>query len=187
MGDGTDKDQTHQATISAPAGPDALQDQRQKLLAEQAKRVAWILRHGDEYRARLLRNIKERLPALEKLLAGLELENASEDTVYRFYHASYKLYGFQYGTGLIVDALRELLPDLPLNRRFSQIIAAGTGHKFEDRNDDSWFTTERAILEAFFHAHFFLKMVCKYGREFDEPPNAMPSGWAAVLYLYNLR
>jgi len=27
----------------------------------------------------------------------------------------------------------------------------------------------------------------KYGKELDYPPVTMPSGWAAVLYLYNLR
>ena len=30
-------------------------------------------------------------------------------------------------------------------------------------------------------------MVCKYGKELDEPPDSSPSGWAAVLYLYGLR
>ena len=29
--------------------------------------------------------------------------------------------------------------------------------------------------------------MCKYGRELDEPPDSLPSGWAAVLYLYGLR
>ena len=187
MGNSTVKAQSHLTAISAPVGPDESQDQHQKLAAEQTKQVMWIHRHDDEYRARLLQNIKQALPKLEKLLADLEWQGVAEDAVYRFYHASYKLYGFQYATGLIVDALRELLPDRPLNRWFSQIIAAGTGHKFEDQSDDNWFTTTRAILEAFFHAHYFLEMVCKYGREFDEPPNAMPSGWAAVLYLHNLR
>ena len=38
-----------------------------------------------------------------------------------------------------------------------------------------------------FHARYFLQQVCEYGRELDEPPTVMPSGWAAVLYLYGLR
>ena len=183
MGNDTDKDQTHEAAISAPVGPDELHDQRQK----QMKEVMWLHRHGDEYRARLLQNIKGRLPVLEKLLADLELEGATEDGVYRFYHGSYKVYGSQNATMLIVDALKELLPDRPLNDSFTKIVALGTGHKFEDENEDNWFTTTRAILEAFFHAQYFLEMVCKYGRELDQPPDEMPSGWAAVLYLYNLR
>jgi hypothetical protein len=30
-------------------------------------------------------------------------------------------------------------------------------------------------------------MLCKYGRKLASAPEIMPSGWAAVLYLYNLR
>ena len=45
----------------------------------------------------------------------------------------------------------------------------------------------RPILEAFFHARYFLEMVCKYGRKLKAPPQVLPSGWAAVLYLYQLR
>ena len=46
---------------------------------------------------------------------------------------------------------------------------------------------KRRIAEAFFHAHYFLEMLVKYGNELKFPPNMLPSGWAAVLYLYNLR
>jgi len=40
-----------------------------------------------------------------------------------------------------------------------------------------------AIVEAFFHAHYFLRMAGKYGCELDEAPQALPSGWAAVRRL----
>jgi hypothetical protein len=30
-------------------------------------------------------------------------------------------------------------------------------------------------------------MACKFGRELKEPPDILPSGGAAVLYLFNLR
>lgn len=43
------------------------------------------------------------------------------------------------------------------------------------------------VSAGFFHARFFLEMVCRYGRELDEPPAMLPSGWAAVLYLYRMR
>jgi hypothetical protein len=43
------------------------------------------------------------------------------------------------------------------------------------------------MLEAFFHARYFLEMAVKYGRELELPPTLLPSGWAALLYLYNLR
>ena len=43
------------------------------------------------------------------------------------------------------------------------------------------------ILEAFFHARTMLELVVRYGRELEEPPQMLPSGWAAVLYLFKLR
>jgi hypothetical protein len=42
-------------------------------------------------------------------------------------------------------------------------------------------------LEAFFHARYVLEMAVKYGDDLDEPTNLLPSGWAGLLYLYNLR
>jgi hypothetical protein len=45
----------------------------------------------------------------------------------------------------------------------------------------------RPFVEAFFHARYFLAMAVKYGRELEFPPALMPSGWAAVLYLFDLR
>jgi hypothetical protein len=43
------------------------------------------------------------------------------------------------------------------------------------------------MLEAFFHARFMLEMIVKFGRSLEEPPQTLPSGWATVLYLYDLR
>lgn len=45
----------------------------------------------------------------------------------------------------------------------------------------------RPILEAFFHARMMLQLAVEYARKLDSAPRALPSGWAAVLYLYNLR
>jgi hypothetical protein len=66
-------------------------------------------------------------------------------------------------------------------------VADGTGGKFEISHNQDWLQHTRPILEAFFHAHFFLKMAVKYGRELQSAPDSLPSGWAAVLYLFNLR
>jgi hypothetical protein len=41
----------------------------------------------------------------------------------------------------------------------------------------------REIIEAFFHAHFFLTMVVKHSR-LPAAPDATPSGWAALGYFY---
>jgi hypothetical protein len=50
-----------------------------------------------------------------------------------------------------------------------------------------WLEATRPIVEAFFHARYFLDMACKYGELLDAPPNLLPSGWASLLYLYDLR
>lgn len=137
--------------------------------------------------AQLIEAIKSNLPALEKLLAELDGEWATEDLVYRFYHQSFKLYAIQTRTTDVVAALRALLPDLPLNHTFTKIVAEGTGATFSAEHNERWLEVTRPMLEAFFHARYFLAMACKYGREIDEPQQLLPSGWAAVLYLYGLR
>jgi hypothetical protein len=48
-------------------------------------------------------------------------------------------------------------------------------------------THARPIVEAFFHAKFMLTMAVKYGKKLKEAPNMLPSGWAALLYLYKMR
>ena len=41
-------------------------------------------------------------------------------------------------------------------------------------------------VEAFFHARFFLEMAVRYAK-LETPPRPLPSGYAALLYLYQLR
>jgi hypothetical protein len=36
-------------------------------------------------------------------------------------------------------------------------------------------------------AKMMLALAWKYGRELESAPNLLPSGWAALLYLYRLR
>jgi hypothetical protein len=67
------------------------------------------------------------------------------------------------------------------------IVEEGTGKIFKPEDNRNWETVTRPMLEAFFHARFFLEMAVKYGKELKTPPQTLPSGWAAVLYLYNLR
>jgi hypothetical protein len=136
---------------------------------------------------KLLAAIKNDLPELEKLLGEASGHWGGEDLVYRFYHQSWKVYGAQDLTTRIVEALRALLPDVPLNQWFAAIVREGTGRKFERADNKRWLDATRPILEAFFHARWFLEMVVRYGRELEEPPSVLPSGWAGVLYLYGLR
>ena len=155
-------------------------------ISDESKESAWLREHRENAN-KLLRNIKQRLPKLEELLAQVEDHWGMEDGFFRFYHQSFRVYRLQDATEEICKALQDLLPDHSMNRWFSEIVAQGTGHEFEMSHNQDWLRHARPIVEAFFHAHFFLKMAVKYGKELDDAPDCLPSGWAAVLYLFNLR
>jgi hypothetical protein len=67
-----------------------------------------------------------------------------------------------------------------------EIVRDGTGKTFKTQDNEKWLAVTRPIVEAFFHARFFLEMAVIYGREL-ETPRTLPTGWAAFLYLYDLR
>ena len=150
------------------------------------KELPWV-REYRENANKLLHNLKQHLPKLEEMLAHVEGHWCMEDGVYRFYHQSFKVYHVQQLTEGICKALQALFPDRPMNRWFAEIVAQGTGKEFEMSHNQDWLRHTRPILEAFFHAHYFLKMAVKYGKELEAAPDCMPSGWAAVLYLFDLR
>ena len=135
----------------------------------------------------LLKQIAANLTSLEALLQSCSDHWGYEDPIYRFYHQSFKVFWLQGQTEKIVAQLQALLPEQPLNPCFLEIVKAGTGKRFKTESNNTWLQSTRAILEAFFHARFFLEMICRYGKELTAPPQELPSGWAAVLYLYNLR
>jgi hypothetical protein len=110
-----------------------------------------------------------------------------EDGVYRYYHGSFKVYRLQDFTLEMTECLRSLAPDLSLNPMFTSIVTDGTGKVLTQDVNRAWEATTRPIVEAFFHARYFLEMAVRYGRELEHPPRLMPSGWAAVLELYGLR
>lgn len=136
---------------------------------------------------RLLAKIKRRLPALKTLLRTANGLSVYEDRVYRFYHQSFKVYSLQEVTLNIVEALQALAPGVPLNRTFVEIFAEGTNKKWELADNRRWSYETRPILEAFFHARYFLDMVCRYGQRLKRATSTLPSAWAAVLYLYDWR
>jgi hypothetical protein len=136
----------------------------------------------------LLSNLKRDRERLAALLDEASDEWGSEDLIYRFWHQSFKVYYLQSHTLAMVDALRDISPEArPLHPWFEEIINAGTGLQFEWEHNRRWPEVTRPILEAFWHSRFFAEMALKYGHELDEPPNLLPSGWAALLYLYELR
>jgi hypothetical protein len=142
-----------------------------------------------EKQDQLLANIKAEIPQLESLLEKVGSHWGYEDPVYRFYYGSFKVYWLQDTTRTIVEALKALAPErTTLSRLFEEIIRAGaSGKEFESEHNSNWSYHTRPFLEAFFHAKYFLEMVVKYGKELEEAPQLLPSGWAAVLCLYGLR
>ncbi len=135
----------------------------------------------------LFRHLQAELPALEKLLAKSSGDWGYEDPMYRFYHQSFKVYSIQKQTQEIVEKLQTLAPNLSLNKWFMRIVKEGTGKTFDMEDNKKWLKATRPMVEAFFHARYFLEMAVKYGKELKHPPQAMPGGWAALLYLYDLR
>src|SRR5687767_1256379 len=94
---------------------------------------------------RLIANIKSQLAELETLLGRACSEWEYEDFVYRFYHHSFKVFGVQSMTSMIVKALRELLPEVPLNPWFLAIIDDGTGRKFVPEMNKTWLPSTRPM------------------------------------------
>lgn len=137
----------------------------------------------------LLARIKSRLPELEALLQRISSHWFYEDPIYRFYYQSFKVYSLQQETKEITEALRSLAPEgHSLCKAFEEIYAAGaSGKRFEMEHNQNWTMHTRPFVEAFLHAKFFLEMAVKYGKELETAPTMLPSGWAALLCLYNLR
>jgi hypothetical protein len=133
--------------------------------------------------AKLLESIKANLESLEELLEATD----GEDVIYRFYHQSFKVYRAQSYTEAIVAKLQELAPHLQLNSWLMEIVRAGTGREFASGDNERWTAVTRPMIEAYLHARYFLEMACKYGQELKSPPEIMPSGWAALLYVFGLR
>jgi hypothetical protein len=139
--------------------------------------------------AELLANIQARWSELAELLEEINSHWVYEDLVYRFYHQSFKVYGLQAETVKIVEALRGIAPSgTTFSPMFEEIYRAGaSGKQFEMAHNREWTAHTRVFLEAFFHARYFLEMAVKYGKELQAAPSMLPSGWAALLCLYNLR
>ncbi len=133
----------------------------------------------------LLSNIKARHGELTSLVD----EVSPDDVFYRFYSGSFKAYSVQEKTLKLVEVLRSLLPDWPLNETFMDIVQDGTGKEFSLRMNNNWYRHGRPMLEAYFHAREFVVQACKYGAVLMEEDvrGLIDPGWASVLSLYNIR
>jgi len=136
--------------------------------------------------ATLLAGLRDRSDELGALFEAASDHWGFEDPVYRFYHQSFKVFWLQETTRTIVTTLESLVPGRSLHPWFLEIVEAGTGKTFTLEDNAIWTTATRPILEAFFHARYFLEMAVRY-RDLEEPPELLPSGYAALLALYGLR
>jgi hypothetical protein len=134
----------------------------------------------------LLLSLRRDRQDLESLLDTCSDHWGYEDPIYRFYHQSFKVFGLQDKTRSIVEKLQALAPHLPLNPWFVQIVESGTGKAFRLEDNERWLEVTRPIVEAFFHARFFLEMAVRYA-DLQAPPQPLPSGYAALLYLFRIR
>lgn len=119
-------------------------------------------REREEAEVALLARLRERKAGLAELLARCSDHWGFEDPVYRFYHQSFKVFQLQETTKRIVAALGDLAPERPMHEWFVEILALGTGHEFTLEHNSRWTEVTRPILEAFFHARFFLEMAVRY-------------------------
>jgi len=153
---------------------------------ERFERFKKLRENREQKEQTLLANLKSGKAELASLLESYSDHWGYEDPIYRFYHQSFKVFRLQAATERIIAALRSLLPEQPLNDWFLQIVAEGTGRTFTQETNADWVRQTRPLFEAFFHARYMLEMAVKYA-DLEEPPHTLPSGWAAFLYLFNLR
>jgi lipopolysaccharide export LptBFGC system permease protein LptF len=165
-----------------------LDDKIKKAKEEQEERKKKIMAQNEIYEKKLqdlMGRIKENLEPLKGLLEKINGHWNYEDVIYRFYHHSYKVQWVKSNTSEIYDLLCKLKdPDKGMDAQYEQIVKEGLSKL--DNINDQWEET-RKWLEAFFHSKYFLEMVVKYGEEYDSVPQMLPSGFAAILELYNLR
>jgi len=129
-------------------------------------------------------NLREKSNELHELWNSVNDHWGYEDAIYRFYSQSFKAYSIQKTTIRIVELLQSLVPDQELHPWFSRIVQEGTGKQFTVADNARWLEVTRPIVEAFQHARYFLEMACRYQESPEEQPS--PSGWAALLTLYQL-
>ena len=152
-------------------------------------RLRW--EKSDDWHKSLEENLKTHLPGLKSLLNEVGGHWDYEDLIYRMYYGSFKVYRIQELTEKMVQALQSLVPpEVKFDSTFQKIVEEGTGHEFDLSHNQEWDKRARPMVEAFFHAKFFLEMAVKYGTEIkggSQMTPFLPSGFAALLCLYNLR
>lgn len=155
----------------------------------------------EHHHSQLLRALKERLPQLKELKESCEGHRAV-DNFYRYYHQSFKAYRIQDITLDIVKVFHEIRDavdyepkmweSLPhthtrLNWRFHALVENGTEIHFDLEHNQNWHKWVGPQFEAYFHAKMFLDLMIQCAERMESCCASLPSDWAAVLYLFNMR
>jgi len=135
----------------------------------------------------LLDNIKTHREKIANVLAWFRKEEP--DLVYRFYHQSFKVFIMTSLVNSADELFKSLSPDSrELDPWYVQITSTALSRKFEDsETNENWFEVTTPVLLAFWNSKYMLERMLVAADELAEPPTILPSGWAAVLYLYGLR
>ena len=133
----------------------------------------------------LLANIKSELDTIDKL--AFSFEKAETEFIYRFYHQSFKVFGYKELIRYTIPILEKLAPESqPLNAWYREIVEHGLAQEFSDSTNKNWLSETQLLLNAFWHTSYFVRHI-RSASELEEAPEILPYDWAAVLYLYDLR
>ena len=157
------------------------------MMPENLQKMLLRREKAQELSDKLLANIKESKAAIGELRDVFK--QFEEDYVYRFYHQSLKVFGAVVQIKQAKELFERLAPDsFPLNEWFCSMADAAIGKEFDSaKTNQIWLAETRPILEAYWHSKYFLEQMLVAVDELETSPQLLPSGWAAVLYLYNLR
>jgi hypothetical protein len=135
----------------------------------------------------LLANIKTQRAEIETLLTDYKREEP--DLIYRFYHQSYKFFIMTDLVQRAVDLFKRLAPEpTELNEWYGSMATEAVNKKFDwEKTNSIWLAETLPVLQGYWHSKYFLEQMRVAADELDAAPEILPSGWAAVLYLYNLR
>ena len=135
----------------------------------------------------LLENLRRSSDKLKALLEQVNDPWVYEDRMYRFFYGSFKVFDLQDATTQIAAALREVSPEgTAFCDIFEKILRNGTGREFTTEDNARWIDATLPITTAFLHAKYFLEMAVQYSAP-THRLRPLPSGWAALLCLYDIR
>lgn len=135
----------------------------------------------------MLANIKSNIDVVESLAGSFR--KSEPEFIYRFYHQSFKVYGYKHLIKYSVDFYEKISPESrPLNAWFKSIVDDGLAREFDsDATNQNWLQEVQPLLEAFWHSKYFSEQMLSVALTLDTAPEILPFDWAAVLYLYDLR